>query len=179
MCWTECTYTPFQNFNGTDSFTYKANDGTVDSNISTVSITVTAVNDAPIASDQDVSTDEDTNVTITLAASDVDGDALTYSLVTDVSNGTTTLSGSAVIYIHTIFNGTDSFTFKANDGTADSNISSVTITVNTVNDSPTTDDQTASTNEDTSVNITLQSTDAEGDSVHYSIVIDVSNGTAY
>ena len=70
-------YTPTTDFNGTDSFTYMANDGTVDSNISTVSITVTAVNDVPIASDQAVSTDEDTDITITLGASDVDGDALT------------------------------------------------------------------------------------------------------
>ena len=137
------------------------------------------VNDVPIASDQDVSTDEDTNVTITLGASDVDGDALTYSLVTDVSNGTVTLSGSAVTYTpNANFNGTDSFTFKANDGTADSNISSVTITVNEVNDSPTTDDQTASTDEDTSVSIDLTSTDPENDTVTYSIVTDVSNGTA-
>ena len=43
------TYTPAANYNGTDSFTYKANDGTADSNVATVTITVDAVNDAPVA----------------------------------------------------------------------------------------------------------------------------------
>jgi len=42
-------YSPAANFNGTDSFTYKANDGTADSGVATVTITVTAVNDAPVA----------------------------------------------------------------------------------------------------------------------------------
>ena len=55
-------------------------------------------------------------VSITLDATDVDGDALTYTLVTDVSNGTATLSDDIVIYTPTTdFNGTDSFTYKAND----------------------------------------------------------------
>ena len=56
------TYTPNANANGADSFTFKANDGTVDSNIATVSITVTAVNDAPVASNGSATTDEDTAV---------------------------------------------------------------------------------------------------------------------
>ncbi len=52
------TYTPGDNFNGDDSFTFRINDGALDSNIATVSITVVAVNDAPVAGDQSVSTDE-------------------------------------------------------------------------------------------------------------------------
>src|SRR5207247_2384680 len=62
------TYTPAANYNGPDGFTFKANDGTVDSNVATVTITVASVNDAPVASDETVTTDEDTAKAITLAA---------------------------------------------------------------------------------------------------------------
>src|SRR5207237_816459 len=50
------TYTPALNFNGSDSFTYKANDGTTDSNVATVTIAVSAVNDAPVAANDSYST---------------------------------------------------------------------------------------------------------------------------
>ena len=70
------TYTPAANYNGADSFTFKVNDGSVDSAPATVSITVTPVNDAPVANAQSVSTAQDTPVAITLTGSDVDGDRL-------------------------------------------------------------------------------------------------------
>lgn len=69
-------YTPDANYNGNDSFTFKANDGAADSNTATVSITVTAVNDTPIALAQSVNTNEDTAKLITLSATDADNDAL-------------------------------------------------------------------------------------------------------
>ena len=76
------TYTPAANYNGADSFTFKVNDGTVDSAPATVSITVTPVNDAPVATPQSVSTAQNTAKAITLAGTDVDGSALTYTVVT-------------------------------------------------------------------------------------------------
>ena len=73
-------YTPVSNYNGADSFAFKVNDGTADSAASTVSITVSAVNDAPVASNTNVSTAEDTALTSTLpVATDVDGDTINYS----------------------------------------------------------------------------------------------------
>jgi serine protease len=124
------TYTPATNYNGADSFTFKANDGTVDSNTATVSITVTPVNDAPVASDQSTTTPEDTSVSITLSATDVDGDSLTYSIVDIPSNGTVAILDNMATYTPaTNYNGADSFTFKANDGTVDSNTATVSITV--------------------------------------------------
>src|SRR5207237_3811156 len=75
------TYTPAANYNGPDSFTFKANDGTVDSNIATVTITVTAVNDAPVASGQSATTLEDTAQAITLSASSEDRPAVKESAV--------------------------------------------------------------------------------------------------
>lgn len=66
------SYTPFANYSGPDSFTYRASDGNLTSNVVTVSVTVTAVSDAPIALDQNVTTVEDTASAVTLVASDVD-----------------------------------------------------------------------------------------------------------
>ena len=101
----------------------------------TVSITVTPVNDAPIANAQSVTTNEDTPKAITLTGSDVDGDTLTFSVVSGPTHGA--LSGTAPNLTYTPasdYHGPDSFTFKANDGTADSNIATVSITVTPVND---------------------------------------------
>jgi VCBS repeat-containing protein len=124
------SYTPAANYNGNDSFTYKANDGQADSNASSVSITVNAVNDAPVANAQSVTTIQNTAKAITLTANDVDGNTLIYSIVSFPTHGT--LSGTLpnVTYTPiTNYNGSDSFTFKANDGVVDSNIATVSIAV--------------------------------------------------
>ena len=130
-------YTPRANFNGSDSFTFKVNDGTADSAVATVLITVTAVNDPPMANDDSVTIREDTLAPITLAGSDFDGDPLTYSVLTGPCHGC--LNGTVPNLIYTPkanFNGSDSFTFKVNDGTADSAVATVSITVMAVNDPP-------------------------------------------
>ena len=140
---TTATYTPELDFNGTDTFTYKANDGLVDSNVATVTITITAVNDAPVAIDDEYTVAE--KETLTIAApgvldndSDVDGDTLTAILVDTVSNGTLTLNadGSFIYTPNEYFNGTDSFTYKAKDAVLESELAVVTITVAPVNDWP-------------------------------------------
>jgi CSLREA domain-containing protein len=131
------SYTPNADYYGPDTFTYMASDGIDDSNVATVTITVNPINDPPVAIDQSVETNEDTPVEITLTASDVEGDSLTYILVSDPSNGT--LSGEAPNLTYTPapdFFGTDSFTFKVNDGFVDSNVATVSIIVNPVNDLP-------------------------------------------
>ena len=80
------TYEPNPDFNGVDSFMFTASDGTVDSAPVTVSITVTAVNAAPLADAQAIKTAEDTAANVVLTGSDVDGDALTYSVASSPTN---------------------------------------------------------------------------------------------
>ena len=122
-------YTPLANFHGSDTFTFIVSDGQL-SSAAAVTITVTPVNDAPIAAPQTISTVEDRPVAFTLWASDVEGQSLTYTIVTSPANGS--LSGAAPNYTYTPtgnFRGSDSFAFKVNDGALDSATATVTINV--------------------------------------------------
>ena len=148
------TYTPAANYSGADSFTYKANDGTLNSNLATVALTVVAVNQAPVAANQTITTAEDTAAQIVLAATDREGSPLTYTIVAAPAHGT--LSGAAPTVTYTPvanYNGSDSFTFKANDGALDSNIATVSLTITAVNDAPVATNDSYSTNEDTPLTI--------------------------
>ena len=173
------TYKPSANFNGSDSFSYtvKDNSGQV-SNIATVSIDVTAVNDAPLANSQSVTTTEDTFKSITLTASDTENDPLTYFIVTQPANGS--LSGTAPNLIYTPasnYNGSDSFTFKANDGDADSVVATVTITVTPVSDVPTADNQSLTTVESVPIALLLTGNDPDGSALTYTVVATPSKGS--
>src|SRR5437899_6456716 len=171
------TYTPAANYNGADSFTYKANDGALNSNIATVTIAVAAVNDPPVAAAQSVTTNQDTAKAITLTASDVDGDPLTDAMVTPATHGT--LSGVAPNLTYTSaagYFGPDSFTFKANDGTVDSAVATVSLTVAHVNHAPVAAAQTVTTAEDTAKAMVLTATDGDGDTLTYSVVAGPTHG---
>src|SRR4029079_5785725 len=88
------TYTPAANFHGADSVTHTGNDGTAVSNVATVTVTVTGVNDAPVAVNDAATTAEETAISGTVLGNDTDVDAgttLTTSLVATASNGTVTL----------------------------------------------------------------------------------------
>jgi VCBS repeat-containing protein len=135
------TYDPALNFNGQDSFTYKANDGLVDSNIVTVTIDVNPINDAPEATVDGYSMDSNTTLTVPAPGvlendTDVEGSALTAVLVSDVSTGTLNFNADgSFFYSPTLdFEGEASFTYEANDGLLDSAVTNVTITVNAVNE---------------------------------------------
>jgi len=154
------------------------NDGTVDSNIATVSITVTPVNDAPIANNQSVTTTEDAAKLITLTGSDVDGNTLAYSIVAAPDHGT--LSGSAPNLTYTPasnYNGPDGFTFKVNDGAVDSNIATVSITITPINDAPVASDQTVTTAEDVAKTITLTASDVDGNALTFILLSSPTHGT--
>jgi VCBS repeat-containing protein len=154
------TYTPAAHYDGSDSFTYRANDGTVDSNQATVTITITATNEEPTAADDAYSTIEDTALTVAAPGvlandSDPDHDTLSAVRVSGPSHGTLTLNGNGSFTYTPAsnFNGSDSFTYRANDGTVDSNQATVTITITATNDRPTADDDAYTTAEDTTVTV--------------------------
>jgi VCBS repeat-containing protein len=145
----------------------------------TIVINVTNANDAPVAASQTVNTTEDTPVGVTLGATDQDGDTLTYTVTLNPSNGS--LSGTAPNLTYTPnpnFNGTDSFSFRANDGTANSNTATVTINVSAVNDAPVnTVPGAQTTNEDASINFGAGIQVADIDAASVQVTIGVANGT--
>lgn len=174
------TYTPSANFNGLDSFTFRVNDGNEDSNVATVTITVSAANDEPVANNSSESTQEDTPLIAMLSASDVENDPLTYSIVTQPTQGTLTLDDAATGDFTYTPNagvvGSDTFTFMASDGTLGSNEATTTIEIGNVNDAPVLADLTLMTDEDVPVMGQLVGMDADADTLTYSVTTMPSLG---
>ena len=132
-------YTPDLNFNGLDSFKYQATDGTSVSLDGTVFITVNPVNDPPTANDDLATTDEDTPVLIFVLDNDTDADNDPLKITITAQPDGTAFVGllGTIAYIPTPdFHGTDLFTYTVNDGTADSNEATVTVTVNATDHDP-------------------------------------------
>ena len=124
------TYTPALDYTGSDSFTFRVNDGSLNSATATVSITVQATNQAPTANTQSVSTTEDTPKAIVLTGTDPELASLTFSIVTNPSHGSLTGTVPNLTYTPALnYHGPDSFTFKVNDGGLDSTPALVSITV--------------------------------------------------
>ena len=132
------------------------------------------MNDAPVANDVSVATNEDTPVEIAMSGSDIEGDALTFTVTSDPSNGS--YDGSTYTP-NDNFNGSDSFTYTANDGSADSDAAIVSITINAVNDAPVANNISVTTDEDTSVDIILAGSDVENDALTFDVVDAPSNGS--
>ncbi len=131
------SYTPAPDFFGADNFTYTINDGNGGTDSATVYVNVIPINDPPISFDVAVTLNEDTQVQILLSAFDIDSSSLNFTVIGPPANGNFTLNGGTVVYIpDPNFNGVDTFTFAANDGGADSNIATVTINVDPVDDPP-------------------------------------------
>src|SRR5437867_1876150 len=112
----------------------KANDSDGESNVATVTLVVAAVNDAPLATADSYTTAQNTALTIAAPGvlandTDIENSALTAVLVSGPAHGTLALNANgSFTYTPTAnYNGPDSFTYKANDGTADSNVATVTI----------------------------------------------------
>ncbi len=164
-------YNPDANFNGTDTFTYYANDGISDSNIATVTMTVSAEDDDPNTQNAAATTDEDVAVVLQLTAEEYDGDSYSFGIISQPTNGSVSLDGVNATYSpNQDYNGTDSFTFEATDDTGRMmNVGTATITINPVNDAPVlvTTSVTESVNEEESIDITITATDVDGDQLTF------------
>ncbi|WP_068704162.1 Ig-like domain-containing protein [Paludibacter jiangxiensis] len=173
------TYTPAQDYHGADSFTVNVSDGNGGTATGTVSITVISVNDDPVITVTPVTTQEDTPVNGTATATDVDGDALTFSKGSDPSHGTVDVHSDGT-YTYTPvkdYNGDDSFTISVSDGNGGVASATVTVTITPVNDAPVLSDTPVTTQEDTPLNGSVTATDVDGDALTYSKDSDPSHGT--
>jgi hypothetical protein len=174
------TYAPEKDFNGSDSFTYKANDGTADSNTATIKITVRAVNDDPVANPDAIDVAEDTPTVLDVLANDtdVDGDSLEVSgvIISSLKGGWHLKGGQLTYTPPQNFTGTEELDYEVTDNHGGFDTASVKINVTPVNDAPTAKDGSYTTNEDTPANMALGATDAEGDALTYSIVGGPAHG---
>lgn len=188
----QITYTPDADYNGPASFDYQVCDngttnGVPDSKCATatVSVTVTAVNDAPTANAQVLATDEDSSMPITLSGSDAETAAgsLGYTVTANPSHGTLTGTGPNLTYAPAAdYNGSDSFQFTitdTGDGSATASTSApatVSITINPVNDAPVANNQSVSTVENSLLRIVLTGSDIDGDALSFTVVSGPANG---
>jgi hypothetical protein len=144
-----------------DSFTYHANDGIADSNIATVTITINPINDPPVANDDSYSINESGTLNIAAAGvlgNDLDNESNPIIAVLDAGptnaiSFTLNSDGSFNYAPTPYYNGADLFTYHANDGTNDSNIATVTITINPQNDPPQANDDYVIVSEDSINNL--------------------------
>jgi hypothetical protein len=144
-CTATATYTPGPDFNGADSFNFKVNDGTSDSNVSTVSVIVAAMNDTPPAANDEKSTSQDTSLNFPagdLTANDVAGPAdevgqtltVTSVIATANTHGTVSLSGGVVIYSPEAgYSGPASFDYQVCDNGATNGLPDSKCAIATVN----------------------------------------------
>ena len=184
------SYMSSSNTATSDSFTFKVNDGSLDSDPATVTINITPVNDKPAASEKKgnnaISATENVAKTITLTGDDPDGDDLAFVIMDLPSNGTLTdgdtqiesddlpktLSSANVIYTSTSHTATtDNFKFRVKDpdGLVSERVD-VDINITQVNDVPTVSDQTVQATEQVAKTITLSANDLDGDQLFYNIV---------
>ncbi len=180
------TYSPDANFNGGDSFSYVANDGQATSDPATATITITPVNDPPVAVDDSAVAVMDLSVAIPVLNndSDVDGDGLTVVAVGGAQHGTAATDGTIVTYTPTAaFTGTDSFTYTIDDGASGTlhltDTALVTVTVLASNSPPVAVDDAVATLVDTSVEISVldNDSDPEGGTLTISQVGSAAHGT--
>jgi len=175
------TYTPEAGYSGTDVFSYTANDGAADSNSATVSVIVNPVAGTVVAQDDTATAVEDTPVSINVLANDTSTRLfiLNISGVVQPANGTVVVTGTTVVYTPAPdYDGLDTFTYTASDGGLGSDSATVSVTVIPVNDGPDAINDSASTNEDTVVEIDVlaNDSDVDGDSLTVASLIQPNYG---
>ncbi|MGZ0135819.1 tandem-95 repeat protein [Priestia megaterium] len=175
------TYTPNGNYNGPDTFTVLISDPSGAFIVTNVLVTVTPVNDAPVVPNYEFVINEDTSLNSQVVATDVDGNPLTYGLLTGPANGTVVVNpdGAYTYTPNENYNGVDSFSVVVSDGQGGTAVSTITITILPVNDSPVGPVVvTLLTNEDTAVSSQITAFDPDGEVLTYSLQDPPTNGVA-
>ncbi len=176
------TYTPAADTCGPASFTYTVADPDGNTDVATVHVSVTCVNDAPVANDDTASTTEGTPVTVDVLDNDVDvdGDALDVAIVSE-SGGDAVVTASDELEFTPTACGTTGFVYSVDDGHNGTDTASVNVTVTCApsNHDPVADDDSATTLEDTQVTVDVLAgdTDADGDPLVVSNTTNLVGGT--
>ncbi|MEP3391334.1 MAG: cadherin-like domain-containing protein [Litoreibacter sp.] len=164
----ELVFTPAENFNGEATITYGITDGNGGADIGEVIVTVTPVNDDPVAVDDLETTDEDQPITIDLISNDtdVDGDDLSVGSVTvPAEQGTVVDNGDGTVTFTPApnFNGPATITYTVVDGNGGEDEGQAVVSVGAVNDGPVAEDDSDVTTEDTAVTVDLLANDSDAD----------------
>jgi VCBS repeat-containing protein len=180
------SYRPASNYHGSDSFRVRVSDGAL-TDIITVNVSTSSVNDAPIigqGSSTNLTVVEDTPKGISLSATDADSSTLTWSMYSNPSHGSTSISGTGSSKSMSYrpasnYHGSDSFRVRVSDG-ALTDIITVNVSTSSVNDAPIIG-QGSSTNltvvEDTPKGISLSATDADSSTLTWSMYSNPSHGS--
>jgi cysteine-rich repeat protein len=178
------SYHPDHDYNGLDAFSYTVADAAGAQSTATVHITVLAVNDPPVATDDSATVDEDTSATIDVVANDhdVDGDPLVIASVTQPPHGTVVIaSGHEITYTPVPdYNGPDAFTYSVRDPSGARATGRVTLVVANVNDPPVAAADRADLDEDTgaTIDVVANDTDVDGDPLVITGVTQPAHGSA-
>ncbi len=177
------TYTPDTDFNGVDGFTFTVLDGQGGAATQTATITVNAVNDAPVAGDDLFTTPEDTPILLDPAVllandTDIDGDQLTFAGFIGITNGRidTQPDGTVLFTPAENFVGVAELRYQVRDDGVLFAQGSVFIDVIEVNDSPVAQPTNVSGDEDTLISGMLEATDVDGDDLTFLIESGPANG---
>ena len=173
------SYQPQPNANGSDTFAVEVSDGTLSATFE-VNVTIAPVNDAPVAAAGAFSLDEDTKLDGTVAAVDVDGDAVTFRVSKRPLHGALQLNAKTGVFAYVPerdWHGADAFAFEASDGRLKSE-ATITLEVRPVNDAPVASPLSLVTREDTLVRGSSAARDVDGDALTYRIARPPAHGTA-
>ncbi|MEW4239255.1 Ig-like domain-containing protein [Priestia megaterium] len=174
------SYHPNLNFTGIDVFTVLVSDGLGGTALSTVTINVIPVNDAPVTSDLSFTINEDTSFSSQIPASDPEGDPLTFTLLNPPAAGGTVLLNADGTFIYTPalnYNGLDQFSVLVADTSGASAISTVRITILPVNDPPVVGDRDVSTTVNIPITSSIPATNPDGGTLTYTIEQSPAHGT--
>lgn len=176
----ELNYTPELNYFGDDSFTISVTDDGGATSETEFSVTIAAVNDAPILEGAELSVQEDSNLTSTFSATDAEGESIFYAVTSEPASGSLVVDelGTYTYTPDADYFGSDQFSMSASDNQGGISVAEFTVVVEAVNDSPEFQITSVTALEDTVTEAGPLASDVDGDELSYNIVSAPSQGTA-